>query len=176
MTGEPNWREWALWLAVQLRFVLRLRATRQERAAAQRAVDEFDSEVHAYELRRWRDLPRDESASSSAALDEDSPASGSTPSTRATSSGELAYHARPPAASGAPAPVRTVMPKPPIPIETARDRGQPLVTRATAALHRLAVVIRLSPLTAGHRRPLDPPAPALGLAASKVTALGASPT
>ena len=47
MAGEPNWREWALWLAVQLRVVLRSPASGEDRAAAQRAADEFDAEVRA---------------------------------------------------------------------------------------------------------------------------------
>ena len=55
MAGEPNWHEWALWLAVQLQLVLRFPASPQQRAAGQRAVDEFDAEVRAYTLRRVGD-------------------------------------------------------------------------------------------------------------------------
>ncbi|MGZ4617206.1 MAG: hypothetical protein ACXV5Q_04080 [Frankiaceae bacterium] len=60
MAGEPNWREWALWLATQLRLVLRFGASREDRDAAQRAVDEFEAEAGGYELRRWRGKPKDE--------------------------------------------------------------------------------------------------------------------
>ena len=60
VADEPDWHQWALWLALQLHLVLRRSARRQDRNAARRGLDEFDAEIRLYELRQWRDVPRQE--------------------------------------------------------------------------------------------------------------------
>jgi hypothetical protein len=41
MAGEPDWRVWALWLALQLHLALGRGARPEDREAACRAVDDF---------------------------------------------------------------------------------------------------------------------------------------
>ncbi len=60
MAGEPDWRVWALWLALQLHLVLERGAHRKDREAAWRALDEFNAEIRLYEPWRLRDVPRQE--------------------------------------------------------------------------------------------------------------------
>ena len=60
VADEPDWHQWALWLALQLHLVLRRAARQQDRDAARRALDEFSAEIRLYELWRWRDVPRQE--------------------------------------------------------------------------------------------------------------------
>jgi len=58
VANEPDWRQWALWLALQLHVILRRAARQQDRDAGRRALDEFSAEFRLYELWRWRDAQR----------------------------------------------------------------------------------------------------------------------